>query len=228
MQHQFCQKIDASDIIVFSESKLTLFDTLVFPTNDSWTIIRADRHGGRRAGGGCGVFIKRSLPEIHHEVICTGLISLTIPSSLLIDFASDLTILASYIPPPYNGLSKRAFDVERDLIFHHIESRFLSKLHSFILVGDTNSRVGNRDDRGVVFPDDGEFSDVQDGPSRAARSLNLDPSVNENCRRLLDLCKCFDSLILNGKSIPYVYTCFGPSGGTIPDAWIASSDCENL
>ena len=56
-------------------------------------------------------------------------------------------------PSPPTAAKK--FDDEREEIWRHIERYTLLSSASVFVLGDTNSRVGNRDDRGIVFLGDG-------------------------------------------------------------------------
>ena len=207
--------------MVFAACKLTRYDSLDFPNLRDWIIIRADRCGAH-AGGGCVVFLKRKFEFISYRVIWTGLISLTLPPECFSDSNCGLTILCSYIVPSMTGRTRLVFDQERDEICRHIEQIAFSSSDHILLVGDTNSRVENRDERAPYFLDDCDFSKIEFDLQVPSRARNPDTVFNDNGRRLLEICRASHLIILNGRVIPSGYTCFGKGEATCPDTWASS------
>lgn len=212
-EHAFDRILHDFDFICFIETHLYREDRLdSLIDHDTWIVVRAERVQSKRASGGLLVLIRRTsnlrLHVIYHEQL--EMLAFVFEQSQFPNLDCPLILCCVHFPP-HQSLDESIREHLSDFIAEHMHKR------SLLFIGDSNARVGNRDDQiHDVFRCDTRFVDsIAGGPC----SLSMDGTLNNRGRLLLDIVRMFNLLIMNGRVLPNEFTNFTKYFASIPDVW---------
>ena len=142
-------------------------------------------------------------------------------SKEILNFATDIYICGTYIPPE----KSKYFDQE---IFEELENdiiQFSSKANVIIL-GDFNARTAKLTDS-VSNEGNKHINDTSDDSFCPQERQNFDPTINNHGKKLIEICKNCDTRILNGRTLGDSLgrpTFHGQNGTSVVDYIICSQN----
>ena len=194
--------------------------------------VKLSRHG--RSSGGVVVLIRKEFRDFvsRVDVSCDHVVVLKFAKSFF-STDCDVFLVACYVPPvnsPYYNNSLHKCHT------HEIEQCLASVLEQygdalFLLCGDFNGRTANLQPNPDVFQTDSEQLLHYSTDRFISNRQSEDTVVNPFGRHLLDVCACFELLILNGFCNPEMskqYSCVSSSGTSVNDYFIVSPELISL
>lgn len=236
MDPDFLDYVSSFDVVCLCET----FLNSKFSPPEKWSnffpfccpAAKLSHHG--RSSGGVVVLVRNEYYDFvsRVDVSCDQVIVLKFDKSLF-NTDCDVFFVACYVPPSdspaYNDSSHKC-------LIHDIEQCLASVLEKygdalFLLCGDFNGRTANLQANPEVFqPDSDQLSRHSTEMFKTSRQSD-DVVVNPFGRLLLDLCACFELLILNGFLKPGIskqFTFVSSRGASVNDYFIASTDMVSL
>ncbi len=224
-----------NDIIILSETWLSEKQAVFDKDFYNYHSLRQKHSKAKRPSGGLSVLIRNSLRKGNNGSQCIKFVKeneYTVWFKLCkehfgIEF--DIFIGAVYIPPEQSTIYKNN---ESDP-FQLLEDDLLrfNSMGEIIILGDFNARTSSLSDcTDINLTDDLQVDDSLNQSSileKMGRSdrINCDNKVNSFGRKLIELCKCANLKILNGRTIGDIngdYTCFQYNGKSVVDYCICS------
>ena len=165
----------------------------------SFNFFRKFQHKkARRNSGGIAIYIKEELADgikivkNHFDTIIWLKLD-----HLFFNISEDFYICATYVwgheSPVYNTFNVDLFEIlENDITY-------FSEFGKIFVVGDLNSRVGNKFDYIVHDIINTVYDDADYCPDNTSVRASVDSSINSHGVKLLDLCKSTCLRIANGR-----------------------------
>ena len=169
------------------------------------------------ASGGVGLLVKNELKKLYNiDVIdreYEGILTLKFTNKLS-DF--EFIVVSCYLPPENSPWGRDSFG-----FYNHLLKLvyMYSEVDSFIILGDLNSRIGNLKDY------------MEECDSLPARAINIDNTVNNHGRELIEFLCDSKTCILNGRlNVPDSnnFTFSSTRGNSVVDYIICTHDSLNL
>ncbi|KAF5382677.1 hypothetical protein D9615_003053 [Tricholomella constricta] len=188
------------DIYLFVETWLRPGQHDVLTVPDGFHIYSSPRPAYsdlRPQRGGVAALVHSSIPVELRESLCApDIIGLELPFCLM---------LGVYIPPPGSNWQAWSDTDPEDKLFAYIEMAHQLTSKPLLILGDINARTGSRQ---------------VDLPASPRRSSS-DVVSNARGNRLLDVCRNYSLVILNGTTYehhsPGAYTSLQPGGSSVVD-----------
>ena len=160
-------------------------------------IKKKDIKKGRNSGGLLIYFKNHLLTHIKLLKKTENYIWLEINKTFLKSLNKNLHVCIAYNPPEASKYHKRELI---ELISSDILS-FASEVSSFFIMGDFNARTGDLED--YEYHDDKimEIQNISSKSNPKCKRRNCDSTVNNQGEQIINLCKTFDLVLLNGRSL---------------------------
>ena len=194
-------------------------------------------HQGRSSGGIVVLIRKEYFDFVSRvDVSCDQVLVLKLAKSLF-ETHCDVFLVACYVPPTDSPFYK---DSVHKCQIHEIEQCLASVLERFgdalfLMCGDFNGRTANLQPNPDVFKPDPEQLLRHSTDMFIHNRQSDDSVVNPFGRHLLNVCACFELLILNGFCNPELskqFTFVSSCGASVNDYFIMSTElvplCANL
>jgi exonuclease III len=220
--------IDRHDLAIFVESWLN--ETIYYNDNYTYCLLAKKSNRGRSKGG-IVITMKKDIRKGVKivEVFESNIVILKLDRAHF-NLLKDLFIYAIYIPP-IDSLNRNCDKFYMWEILDDYISKY-SGLGDTLIIGDFNSRIGSLQDilePNPVWDDKNNFNFVD------SRNLNINPRVsrdsvtNQYGRKLIDLCKHDNLLILNGRTLGDLqgeFTSFHYNGSSVIDYCIVNINLQ--
>ena len=163
------------------------------------------KNRGPKMHGGIGVFVRNELSHIVQYVPNNNEDSIWIKLKKEVFGSEEDLYIGTYYVSPENSKGKSSNDFGEAL---SEEIRFFDKKGTTLVQGDLNARTGNLKD--FIEFDKMDFEEFEEGEdvgigigSELAQNLrnSEDKTVNKRGKELIDICKSYDMLIMNGRKI---------------------------
>ena len=232
------QYVQDCDFVCLSETKTSEVDDNCIPGYHP--IVLSKKHGSHKLGGihGLCIFVKKTYIDnvsIITDTKSDCILWLEVGKPI---FGEKIIIGAVYLP--HEGSQFHNDDIFNDLTEDIINIHTASDT-PIILAGDFNSRTGKLDDftsiddtvaeaAGIDLADDHIFSSKHELTKLGMETprFNQDSTVNNNGRRLIELCQMMNIKIVNGRFGSDCgigdFTCQNASGKSTVDYVIASPE----
>lgn len=218
----FINLIEKYDIVLLSETWLSVNESCMLNGFEHVLVNRPRRNRAGRNSGGLAVYYKS---HIKRGVTITkidpcGIIWLKL-SRQFFSLESDIYISHVYIPP----ISSTFYlNNDKDFFFRALENdiNMYKEIGIVLNCGDFNARTSNEHDFIPVENSTNPINtSVSYDDSVIPMRTNEDQSVNNFGRRLLDLCVNTGQIIANGRAFSDAgvgrFTCFTPNGSSVVD-----------
>ena len=152
---------------------------------------------GRNSGGLLIYFKNHLLKYIKLLKKTENYVWLEINKTFLKSLDRDLYVCIAYNPPEVSQYHKCDLieSMSNDIL------SFASEASSFFIMGDFNARTGNLKDYDEIIDDKIEqFQNLCSKTNPKTKRRNCDSKVNSQGEQIINLCKTFDLMLLNGRA----------------------------
>lgn len=232
----FLQFLNKHDVVCLFE---TFLENIFVPPASlcdfecfSFPAVKLSHHG--RRSGGVVVLVKTAYAKYVSKVniACDQTVLLKMDGCLF-GTERDVLLVASYVPPKDSPFYS---PLQYDCLIEELEQCLASAIEQFgdihlLLCGDFNGRTSDLQPNPDLFQLDPADTLSNNFALFEHTRCTEDMTVNPFGRKLLDLCACFELVILNGFCSPDVskkLTFISTTGCSINDYFISSPDFASL